>query len=391
MQRYNNHFRNSNRRPPVRGGRGRAAKRPLDASLFVKKANPAIQMAETETGSFDGFRLSGALVQNINRSGYKNPTPVQKLVIPHVLAGRDVVGVAQTGTGKTAAFLLPIIEQSMHDSKRKTLIIAPTRELAGQIFSELKKFSAGVSYYGALCVGGMPMGRQIDALRRNHQCVVGTPGRLKDLERQRVLFFDAFSVVVLDEVDRMMDMGFIRDIEYIMGKTRKDRQTLFFSATIAEDVKRIMQKFLKDPVHVTVEQTKPSEQVNQDIVRTRGKDKVEILHEMLIQREFSKVLLFGRTKWGVERLSKQLATRGFRVAVIHGNKRQSQRDRALEEFKRSRVQLLLATDVASRGIDVSDITHVINYDPPDTYDEYIHRIGRTGRAGKTGSAITFVD
>jgi ATP-dependent RNA helicase RhlE len=363
----------------------------FDMSLLVKKANYQTEIEYIPEHTFADFDLGAQLLGNITSHGYTKLTPIQDQVIPEVLAGHDVVGIAQTGTGKTAAFLLPLIKKAFENRQEKFLIIAPTRELAIQIEDELWKFIQQMRIGSVACVGGMPMFRQIDTLRRGPQFVIGTPGRLKDLYLQRVINFSEYKNVVLDEVDRMLDMGFIKDIDAIMGKTPSPRQTLFFSATLPDEIKSIMSRFLTNPAIIKIQSQKSSDRVNQDIVRTNGKPKIEVLHELLIQDTFQKVLLFGRTKWGIEKLSKELTIRGFKVAAIHGNKRQSQRQRALDDFKNNLVQVLLATDVASRGIDVDNITHVINYDLPESYDDYVHRIGRTGRADKVGSALTFVD
>lgn len=231
---------------------------------------------------------------------------------------------------------------------------------------------------------------QIKALYRNPQFVIGTPGRLKDLERQRKLNFNYFRNIVLDEVDRMLDMGFIDDVNDIISKLPSVRQSLFFSATLSPKIQVVMSKFLKNPVIIQIASNVPTANVDQDIIRLNGKPKIEVLHEMLIQRDFAKVLIFGRTKFGIEKLSRELIHRGFKAASIHGNKSQSQRQKAITNFKNDYIQILLATDIASRGLDINNVTHVINYDLPESYEAYIHRIGRTGRAGKRGKAITFI-
>jgi ATP-dependent RNA helicase RhlE len=372
-------------------GKYRSNSHSFDMSLLVKKASFQSEAEYIPEHAFTDFNLGLQLLSNITFHGYTKLTPIQDQVIPQVIAGHDVVGIAQTGTGKTAAFLLPLIKKAFENRSEKFLIIAPTRELAIQIEDELWKFIQQMRIGSVACVGGMPMFRQIDTLRRGPQFVIGTPGRLKDLYLQRVINFNEYNNIVLDEVDRMLDMGFIKDIDAIMSKTPSPRQTLFFSATLPDEIKSIMNRFLTNPVIIKIQSQKSCDRVNQDIVRTNGKPKIEVLHELLIQDTFQKVLLFGRTKWGIEKLSKELTVRGFKVAAIHGNKRQTQRQRALDDFKNNLVQVLLATDVASRGIDVDNITHVINYDLPETYDDYVHRIGRTGRADKIGSALTFVD
>ena len=233
---------------------------------------------------------------------------------------------------------------------------------------------------------------EIQELRRNPHIVVGTPGRLKDLIERRELNLMLFANVVLDEVDRMVDIGFIKDIKYLISLLPKVRQSLFFSATVDNSTREILNSFVSNPIMVSVKQQDTAENIEQDIVRlTGGRAKIDVLHDLLIMPGFEKVMIFGRTKWGMEKLSRALVERGFRSAAIHGNKSQSQRQRALDDFKNGQLQILIATDVASRGIDIEDVTHVINYDAPTSYDDYVHRIGRTGRAGKKGIALTFVE
>lgn len=363
----------------------------VDVSRFIQKAVPTAKEQYIPKNTFLDFSFADQLQQNITFNHYIQPTPIQDQSIGYILNGKDVIGIAQTGTGKTAAFLLPLIQKTFIDRSNKVLIIAPTRELAVQIEKEFRIFSYRMSINAALCIGGASMGRQIHALRRKPQFVIGTPGRIKDLEQQRILDLSIFTNVVLDEVDRMLDMGFIRDISSILSQLRKERQSLFFSATVPPSVQQVMETFLLNPVTVSIKATSASDNVNQDVVKMNGKPKIEILHELLMKDEFQKVLLFGRTKWGIEKLYRELSTRGFRVAAIHGNKRQNQREKALDQFRHDRIQILLATDVASRGIDIPNVSHVINYDLPETHEDYIHRIGRTGRADKYGTALTFID
>jgi superfamily II DNA/RNA helicase len=270
-------------------------------------------------------------------------------------------------------------------------VVTPTRELALQIRDELVSFSQNLPILSTLCIGGSSISRQVERLQKRPAFVIGTPGRLKDLDQRHKLHFVHFDTIVLDEVDRMLDMGFIHDVKAITSQLPEERQSLFFSATTNKKVEDIMQGFLRNPAFVTVESKESRAHINQDIVRVGGKVKIEVLHDLLIKEEFQKVLVFGRTKHGMERLSRELDQRGFRVASIHGNKTQSQRQKALQQFRDDRVQILLATDVVSRGLDIRDVTHVINYDLPECYEDYIHRIGRTGRADKTGIALTFVD
>ncbi len=371
-------------------GRGRGIKT-IDPRFFVQKAAPITEEVYTPEHVFADFELDPRLKSNIISHGYVNPTPIQDQAIPSLLEGRDVIGIAATGTGKTAAFLIPLINKVARNGSERVLIVTPTRELAVQIETELRTLTQGMNIYSVLCIGGVNMGPQVARLSRNPKFVIGTPGRLQDLERHRRLDFGSFRSIVLDEVDRMLDMGFVREISFVISKLPTPRQSLFFSATVSDKVRAIMQGFLHDPISISIKPSVSSANVDQDIVRLDGRQKVDVLHELLTQEGFDKVLVFGRTKWGIEKLSDALEDRGFKVASIHGNKNQNQRQRALEDFKGNYVQILLATDVASRGIDINDVTHVINFDQPESHEDYIHRIGRTGRAGKTGVALTFVD
>ena len=357
----------------------------------MQKASQEAEEVYVVQNSFESFKINDQLRQNIFSRGYKTPTPIQDQAINPLLMGRDVVGIASTGTGKTAAFLIPLINKVVSDRSQKILIITPTRELAVQIEEEFRSFSRNMHIYSVLCIGGVGMFPQIKGLRENPNFVIGTPGRLRDLERQRKLNFSSYRTIVLDEVDRMLDMGFIHEVRYIMSKLASSRQSLFFSATMAESVKAVMQGFLNNPVMFSIKASKPSTNVDQDVIRVGGRQKLDVLHDLLITPGFERVLVFGRTKWGMEKLSHALSQKGHRVAAIHGNKKQSQRQRAIKDFKENRVRVLLATDVASRGLDINDITHVINYDQPESYEDYIHRIGRTGRINKKGIALTFID
>ncbi len=380
-------------RPTSRGRRRAPQARALDLTQFVKKA---IQTTETEVFNpkhrFADFEMHSKLKANVAAAGYVHPTPIQDGTIPHILNGRDVIGIANTGTGKTAAFLLPLIHKTFKHRTEKVLIIVPTRELALQIEDELRKFATGSGLCSALCIGGAHMGDQLRSLSRNPSFVIGTPGRLKDLIERKKLHIAEFNNIVLDEVDRMLDMGFINDIKYLVALMKTPRQSLFFSATMPREILDLAQKFLNDPVTITIKSRATSENVDQDIVRVGPKEeKIEVLHNLLIMPELKKVLIFGRTKHGVEKLASRLEDRGFKADSIHGDKSQSQRARALRRFKNDELTVLVATDVAARGLDIPDVTHVINYELPENYEDYIHRIGRTGRGDKKGNALTFVD
>jgi ATP-dependent RNA helicase RhlE len=393
--------------PQSSAGRGRRGGRPvfssrnhrtpkvktIDPNRFVNKAIAAVEEAPFEpTHTFRDFGFDQRLQHNIDAHGYSLPTPIQDGAIPFVSEGRDLIGLANTGTGKTAAFLLPTIQRMLHQQVKRCLILVPTRELAIQIEEEFRIFARGLQLYATLVVGGASIGRQLDQLRRHPQFIVATPGRLKDLVENYNLTLDDFDVLVLDEADRMLDMGFIRDIRAIMSHIREERQTLFFSATITPDIEQLLSSILKDPETVSVRKGETSDHVEQDVVHVDGgkEAKEEKLVELLSDPGFKKVLIFGETKWGVQRLADRLNKRGLKVAAIHGNKSQPQRQKALNDFKQERVQALIATDVAARGLDIPNVSHVINFDAPKQYEDYVHRIGRTGRAGARGMALTFV-
>ena len=365
----------------------------IHPSKFINKATTQVeQVAYEATHTFDDFPFSNALQANIKDKGYVNPSAIQDQAIPHVVAGRDVIGLANTGTGKTAAFILPIIEKmSGITTAPAVLIMAPTRELAEQIDEQFRTFARGMRLYSALCVGGMSIDRQIRDLRRRPHVIIGTPGRLKDLLERRVLFVRDITTLVLDEADRMLDMGFINDIRSIISTMPKERQTLFFSATITPTIEALVNDFLNDPVTVSVRTSETSEHVEQDVVEASSKEeKLAILTNMLSEEAYDKVLVFGETKFGVQRLSDALSKVGITSVAIHGNKTQPQRQRALRSFKNQEVRVLVATDVAARGLDIPNVSHVINFDQPATYEDYIHRIGRTGRGGAKGKAFTFI-
>lgn len=360
-------------------------------SVFTRKATPTQTTQYSPKNTFADWNFGDQLQKNIAARGYVSPTPIQDQTISALLEGRDLLGIANTGSGKTAAFLLPLLQKAGQNKAAKVLIVTPTRELAVQINEEFRLLAARMGLWSSLCIGGVALGPQLHDLARRPQFVIGTPGRLKDLEKRRGLNFGEFSTIVLDEVDRMLDMGFINDVRYLVVKLPPQRQSLGFSATMPESIKSLFRGFLKDPVEVTVTANKSIENIDQNVVRINGKPKVEVLHNLLVGEGFDKVLIFGRTKHSIDRLDRDLQSRGFGVAVIHGDKSQGQRQKALQMFKQNRVKILLATDIASRGLDIDDVTHVINYDLPESYEDYVHRIGRTARAGKTGKALTFIN
>ena len=347
----------------------------------------------TPVHHFSDFQIEEIIKQNITARGYATPTPIQDQAIPHILAGKDVIGIANTGTGKTAAFLIPLIHKIIQNRSEKALIVVPTRELAAQIEEELKAFARHLHIASVLCIGGLSVNHQIFALRQNPNIVIGTPGRLKDLIERKFLHLSQFKYIVLDEVDRMVDIGFIHDIKYIISLLPANRQSLFFAATVSPDINGIIHSFLKTPITISVKVKETAERIDQDVIHVKDKDeKIEKLFSLLRRsEEYKKVLIFGRTKWGVERLAKNLAQHGFHVASIHGNKSQNQRLRALSQFKQNQLQVLVATDIAARGLDIENVSHVVNFDEPGSFTDYVHRIGRTGRANKYGKALTFVE
>jgi len=364
----------------------------IDPSRFIKIANPGASANYKSKNEFADFSMHPLLNSNLTSKGYKAPSEIQDKTITLGLEGRNVVGIANTGTGKTAAFALPILNKLMRNPSSRAIIIAPTRELAIQIDEQCRQLSKNSSITTAVLIGGLPLGRQTASLKANARLVIGTPGRIKDHIRQGNLRLDNFDMVVLDEVDRMLDMGFLPDIRSILGLLPRVHQAFFFSATLSPEISRLIETFASDPIVINVKAGETSENVHQNIIRFNGNtQKMDLLHDVLIRPDVTRVLVFGKTKHGVERLAKELKERGFKAESMHGGKSQGQRKRALDGFKDSKVKILVATDVAARGIDVKDITHVINYDQPQTYDDYIHRIGRAGRAGQPGNALTFVE
>ena len=371
---------------------GRPEKK-IDPARFINKATMEGSNENfTPKHKFQDFKIDQQLIEAALNKGYKIPTPIQDQIIPHIVNGSDVVGIADTGTGKTAAFLLPLINKILRNPREQILVVAPTRELAIQIDQEFKFFAKRIRIFSVCCVGGTSISMQISELSRSYNLIIGTPGRLKDLIGRRMIYLLDFNTVVLDEADRMFDMGFINDTRFIINGMPKRRQTLFFSATISRDIENIIREFAKDPVRVSVKARDTSINVEQDVIKIeQGETKLDVLNNLLHQKEFNKVLIFGRTKYGVEKISRTLNRMGFRVESIHGNKTNPQRQRALGMFKDNRIQALVATDVAARGLDIADVSHVINYDVPSTYDAYVHRIGRTGRWNKRGMALTFIE
>lgn len=378
----NNRRRNNSRKP---------RKDYIHPSRFVKAAKPIEEVAYEPKHRFEDFAMHPLIRSNIKNKGFLIPSPIQDQTIPVGLAGRDVIGIANTGTGKTVAFAVPVLDRLLTNAQSRALIVAPTRELAQQIEQECRMLGKGSGLYGTLLIGGSNMGPQLRDLRYDPRIVIGTPGRIKDHIERGTLKLSSFNMVVLDEVDRMLDMGFIEDVTEILEQLAPGRQSFFFSATLDHKVRALIDYFANDALMVSVKTGDTSDNVHQDIVcYDTQESKIVQLHDILIKQEVAKVIIFDETQRSVERLGRELSTRGFKVDDIHGGKTQGQRQRALDRFKKNEVNILVATDVAARGIDVADVTHVINYTTPQRYEDYIHRIGRAGRAGRTGYALTFV-
>lgn len=393
---YRHSFRNRGARPSGQNRFNRPSRRNvakvIDPRLFVRPAVESKTVEVSVNHRFEDFDLPEVILSNVKAKGFDRPTPIQDQALEPVLRGEDVMGLADTGTGKTLAFVLPILKKILENPNQTALIMAPTRELAVQIRDEVRSLSNGTQIFSCLLIGGSDIWRQMQDLKRRPHIYIGTPGRLKDLHTRRALDLTQTHTVVLDEMDRMLDMGFVKDITYILSLVPHDRQSMLFSATIDNRVEEIARGFMKSPVKISVKTGDTSQNVEQNVIKATGKlEKVAVLKELLVKDEFRKVLIFGRTKYGVDDIYFSLVKLGFNAGAIHGNKRQNQREKVLRQFRENRIKILIATDVAARGLDVKDITHVINFDQPQTYEDYVHRIGRTGRAGKQGNAITFVD
>lgn len=372
----------------------------IDYSRFIKKAEKGEEKIYAAKNKFVDFPFNDQLHKNIIQKGFSSPKPIQDQAISLIFSGKDIFGLANTGTGKTAAFLLPLIEkifQNRNEQKanktipEKVLIMAPTRELAMQIENDFRDLAFGLSLFSVACVGGMPIMKQIREIQRGVSFIIGTPGRIKDLMNKKVLDLSSCKYVVLDEADRMLDMGFKDEMVFILAKTSKERQTLFFSATLSPEIKKLTNEFLKESIFISVISGETAKNIEQDVVRIKTKEeKIERLNEILHKEGSDKILIFREQKHSVDDLAKELVQLGFKVGSIHGDKRSRERIRTLDAFKKDQINILIATDVAARGLDIPDVSHVINYDVPQTYDTYVHRIGRTGRAGKKGIALTFV-
>lgn len=346
--------------------------------------------------SFKELGLSDDLLRALKEKGYNKPTPIQEKAIPAVLSGKDIMAAAQTGTGKTAGFTLPILEllkdkPRIKSNRVRVLVLTPTRELAAQVQESVFTYSKHIHLRSAVVFGGVGINPQMMKLRKGVDVLVATPGRLLDLYQQNAVRFNDLEVLVLDEADRMLDMGFINDIKKIMALLPKQRQNLMFSATFSKEIRQLAKGIINNPVEIDVTPRNSTvEKISQTIHPVDKARKTELLSHFIKQGNWNQVLIFSRTKHGSDKLVKRLAKQNIHAAAIHGNKSQSQRTKALANFKQNKIQVLIATDIASRGIDINQLSHVVNFDLPDIAEDYVHRIGRTGRAGASGHALSLV-
>ena len=349
--------------------------------------------AQQAVASFENFSISGAVRKAVANQGWEEPTPIQALALPALLDGEDVVGLAQTGSGKTAAFSIPLIEATPPKSRGvRSLVLVPTRELASQAASEISNLSKFKPVRPLVLCGGVSIGPQIKALKsRSNSVVVGTPGRILDHLQRGTLRLDSVGYLVLDEADRMLDMGFAPDVKRILSHTSDKRQTALFSATMPETIRGIVKRHMRLPQWLTVESEAPTvDSVEQVSYRVKGNDKTRALRALLDAEMEPRAIVFRRTKHGATKLHRQLERDGYKVGLLHGGKSQSQRTKTLATFTGGRTNILIATNVAARGLDIPNVSHVINYDLPEDVDTYVHRVGRTARAGKDGVAVTLV-
>lgn len=367
----------------------------IELHQLVNRAKPIAEATPyMPTRTFEQFPINGKLKNALKFKGYTTPTEIQDRSIDEAINGKDMIGIAQTGTGKTAAFLIPVLERYLQTrSSFSTLVIVPTRELAVQVLDEFQSLTKKTNLQALKVIGGTSLFHDIRGLRRNPDIVIGTPGRLVDLVQRGELPLEAFNVLIIDEFDRMLDMGFSKDVMSLANGMRNREQTMLFSATVDKSIKSFVDQLVKDPIVVQVTSgTSSADNIEQDVVYPiHGEDRFDTLVNLLNDPEFERVILFAETRHKVHRLAGRLNKVNIAAEAIHGDKTQSARQQALNKFKNGKSRILVATDVAARGIDVNDVTHVINYEVPRTYDSYIHRIGRTGRAGKAGIALTFVD
>jgi ATP-dependent RNA helicase RhlE len=366
----------------------------LSPGQFISKASSAHVEAYASDRLIDELPVDLAIIRNLLKKGYEKPTEIQDKTIEAILNGRNLMGLAQTGTGKTGAYLIPLIHNLLRkDAQKQVLVVSPTRELALQIDSEFRSIAHGLKLYSTCLIGGTSVRRDVENLRRPGQIVIGTPGRLNDMMRQGALNLNRFNILVLDEFDRLLDMGFAPDIKRLVEGMNNRAQTILFSATEDKSQKALISKLMSDPYEVRVrDENVSADNIEQDIITVKeGEKKIDILLNMIRDKSFEKVLVFADTKRGVSRICRDLRKGGITVDEIHGDKSQNYRIKALESFRNRKIQVLVATDVAARGLDITNVSHVINFQAPKDIESYIHRIGRTGRAGASGKALTFIN
>lgn len=382
--------------PNQKAGNRKGRKSQLNPELLIQKAVVStVKKSITVDKRFEDMNLQAQLKANILKMGFVSPTEIQDKTFDKLMDGGNLIGIANTGTGKTGAFLIPVLENMLRGEKEKytSLIVVPTRELAIQVYDEFKKLSAKMNLTAACYIGGTNVEKDVRSLKNRFDLIIGTPGRLLDLNQRGSLKLNQFKILVLDEFDKMLDMGFIHDIRKLVGGMKQRKQTLLFSATKDRKQQVVIDEIVTNPFLVEIHSgDSSSENVDQDVIKVEsGQDKFKLLLDVLSNPEFSKVILFTETKHLANRLAKKLNNAGVKADQIHGNKSQNYRVNALKKFKNGSIRVLVATDVAARGIDIDNVSLVINYQIPNDYDTYIHRVGRTGRAGNTGTAYTFVD
>lgn len=366
----------------------------VNTSQFIRKASADAPVLYRSDRMISDLPVDGAIIRNLQKKGYEKPTEIQDRTIEAILNGRNLMGLAQTGTGKTGAYLIPLIHNFIRkESGSNVLVISPTRELALQIEKEFRSIAFGLKLFSTCLIGGTSVRADIDKLRRPGQIVIGTPGRIADMVRQGALNLNRYCILVLDEFDRLLDMGFAAEIQRLVEAMNRRSQTILFSATEDKSQKALISKLMTDPFEVRVRNENVSaDNIDQDIIAVRdGEKKIDILLNMVRDQSFEKVLVFADTKRGVSRICKDLLKAGIAADEIHGDKSQNYRIKALESFRNRKIKVLVATDVAARGLDIADVSHVINFQPPKDMESYIHRIGRTGRAGASGKALTFIN
>ncbi|NJC25072.1 DEAD/DEAH box helicase [Neolewinella antarctica] len=377
------------------GGGGRRSThvyKPIASHLMVHEAVPMQEVTYDAKTKYADWDIHPKLKVALRQAGWVAPTEIQEVSFADIIELKDIMGIATTGTGKTGAFLIPIIDALLKDEPFQTLVLAPTRELALQIEQEFKTLTKGMTFSSLTLIGGRNINSDIHALKRNYDLIVATPGRLKDLYGQGKIDLAQASVLILDEFDRMLDMGFQKDVKFIADKIGQRDQTMLFSATRDKTQETIVNYFLTDPViHQVSSGEASAEHINQTVQVVSGDERFDQLIDMMGDPKMKRVLVFAETKHRVKKITKKLSQAGIATDEIHGNKSQNYRQKALGKFKSGKIKALCATDVAARGLDIDDVTHVINFEAPTDYDVYIHRVGRTGRNGKTGEAITFVD